>query len=158
MSSLPLPPPPPPQADPALDPGASSSAGGKKKKGGAPKAKGAVRAKSGCYTCRIRRKVCLALLFLIFICANSSFSFFSVAVLSAPRFLRLFVHIPYPVETPVSILVISSIFSHIFSYPARATHLCHVSLSLSIHTHRNAMNSPIMMAIAKRVCDCAWNV
>ena len=29
------------------------------KKPGAPKAKGAVRAKSGCYTCRIRRKVCL---------------------------------------------------------------------------------------------------
>ena len=28
------------------------------KKAGAPKAKGAVRAKSGCYTCRIRRKVC----------------------------------------------------------------------------------------------------
>ncbi|TFY56798.1 hypothetical protein EVG20_g8787, partial [Dentipellis fragilis] len=28
------------------------------KKSGAPKAKGAVRAKSGCYTCRIRRKVC----------------------------------------------------------------------------------------------------
>lgn len=27
------------------------------KKAGAPKAKGAVRAKSGCYTCRIRRKV-----------------------------------------------------------------------------------------------------
>ena len=27
------------------------------KKPGAPKAKGAVRAKSGCYTCRIRRKV-----------------------------------------------------------------------------------------------------
>lgn len=27
------------------------------KKNGAPKAKGAVRAKSGCYTCRIRRKV-----------------------------------------------------------------------------------------------------
>lgn len=27
------------------------------KKVGAPKAKGAVRAKSGCYTCRIRRKV-----------------------------------------------------------------------------------------------------
>ncbi|KAG1754103.1 hypothetical protein EDD22DRAFT_913793 [Suillus occidentalis] len=25
---------------------------------GAPKAKGAVRAKSGCYTCRIRRKKC----------------------------------------------------------------------------------------------------
>ena len=33
-------------------------AGGKvSKKPGAPKAKGAVRAKSGCYTCRIRRKV-----------------------------------------------------------------------------------------------------
>ncbi|KAJ7707435.1 hypothetical protein B0H17DRAFT_1032691 [Mycena rosella] len=30
------------------------------KKQGAPKAKGAVRAKSGCYTCRIRRKVPLA--------------------------------------------------------------------------------------------------
>ncbi|KIJ51430.1 hypothetical protein M422DRAFT_140041, partial [Sphaerobolus stellatus SS14] len=30
----------------------------KKKRGGAPKAKGAVRAKSGCYTCRIRRKKC----------------------------------------------------------------------------------------------------
>jgi len=28
------------------------------KKAGAPKAKGAVRAKSGCYTCRIRRKKC----------------------------------------------------------------------------------------------------
>ncbi|KAJ3565172.1 hypothetical protein NP233_g7807 [Leucocoprinus birnbaumii] len=28
------------------------------KRAGAPKAKGAVRAKSGCYTCRIRRKVC----------------------------------------------------------------------------------------------------
>jgi C6 transcription factor Pro1 len=28
------------------------------KKPGAPKAKGAVRAKSGCYTCRIRRKKC----------------------------------------------------------------------------------------------------
>ncbi|KAI9061082.1 hypothetical protein FKP32DRAFT_1594761 [Trametes sanguinea] len=27
------------------------------KKPGAPKPKGAVRAKSGCYTCRIRRKV-----------------------------------------------------------------------------------------------------
>ncbi|KAL0953252.1 hypothetical protein HGRIS_004504 [Hohenbuehelia grisea] len=30
----------------------------KKQQGGAPKAKGAVRAKSGCYTCRIRRKKC----------------------------------------------------------------------------------------------------
>ena len=29
------------------------------KKPGAPKPKGAVRAKSGCYTCRIRRKVCV---------------------------------------------------------------------------------------------------
>ena len=29
------------------------------KKPGAPKPKGAVRAKSGCYTCRIRRKVCI---------------------------------------------------------------------------------------------------
>jgi hypothetical protein len=29
------------------------------KRTGVPKAKGAVRAKSGCYTCRIRRKVCL---------------------------------------------------------------------------------------------------
>ncbi|GJJ08388.1 hypothetical protein Clacol_002603 [Clathrus columnatus] len=57
MSSLPIPPPPPPHTDPALDPGASS-VGGKKKRGGAPKAKGAVRAKSGCYTCRIRRKKC----------------------------------------------------------------------------------------------------
>jgi len=56
MSSLPLP--PQQQQDNPLDPGASSPAGGKKKRGGAPKAKGAVRAKSGCYTCRTRRKKC----------------------------------------------------------------------------------------------------
>ncbi|KAF9065090.1 fungal-specific transcription factor domain-containing protein [Rhodocollybia butyracea] len=38
--------PPPPDSKPTM------------KKTGAPKAKGAVRAKSGCYTCRIRRKKC----------------------------------------------------------------------------------------------------
>ncbi|KAF4596251.1 hypothetical protein EYR40_008063 [Pleurotus pulmonarius] len=36
----------------------SPSTAAKKAGGGAPKAKGAVRAKSGCYTCRIRRKKC----------------------------------------------------------------------------------------------------
>lgn len=75
MSSLPIPPPPPPQTDPALDPGASS-AGGKKKRGGAPKAKGAVRAKSGCYTCRIRRKVPRRRLLFLFLSANTSFLLF----------------------------------------------------------------------------------
>ena len=36
----------------------TSAAARSQKKAGAPKPKGAVRAKSGCYTCRIRRKVC----------------------------------------------------------------------------------------------------
>jgi len=36
------------------------------RRAGAPKAKGAVRAKSGCYTCRIRRKVCPSALLSIF--------------------------------------------------------------------------------------------
>jgi len=47
---------PPVRRNPPSPPG---SVGGKiSKKPGAPKAKGAVRAKSGCYTCRIRRKKC----------------------------------------------------------------------------------------------------
>lgn len=98
MSSLPLPPPPPPQADPALDPGASSSAGGKKKKGGAPKAKGAVRAKSGCYTCRIRRKVCLTRLFHSFLCANTCFLAF---------FLVFFFRFLYPASCACSCIFLA---------------------------------------------------
>ena len=55
LTSLPMPDYPPVRRNIPSPPG--PAAGKITKKPGAPKAKGAVRAKSGCYTCRIRRKV-----------------------------------------------------------------------------------------------------
>jgi hypothetical protein len=103
------------------------------KKAGAPKAKGAVRAKSGCYTCRIRRKVC-----------HSTFSISLPALahsLSSPLILLLLLP-PHPAPTSIFFFLVPPPFRNVMSAQMQraAVKLAFVSVSSASALAKNAQS------------------